>query len=337
MAYNPDDVGVKNGCLFGIPQKYDDAALVILPVPWEVTVSYKAGTATAPQAILDASPQLDIYHPDFPDAWQKGMLLLDIPQDILLLNNRLRAKAKEYILMLEAGANIDDYPVLQQHLNEINIACNDLRKRIYDETEKHYNNGKKVAVLGGDHSTPLGLMQMLSSKMDFGILQIDAHADLRNAYEGFTYSHASVMYNAIQSEHITHLIQVGIRDVSIGEVDFAANHPKIKTFYDHQIKHNAFVGKSWALQVEEIIAALPSNVYISFDIDGLKPWLCPNTGTPVPGGLEFEQAQYLIVQIARQRNIVGFDLNEVSPSAKDEWDANVGARVLYQLCASLLK
>ncbi len=337
MAYNPDDVGIKNGYLFGIPQKYDDVELVILPVPWEVTVSYNAGTANAPQAILDASPQLDIFHPEFPDAWHKGILMLEIPQDILQRNNILRAKAREYILMLEAGAIIEDYPVLQQHLEEINIACNTLRKWVCDETEKHYNNGKKVAVLGGDHSTPLGLIQMLATKKPFGILQIDAHADVRNAYEGFTYSHASVMYNAVQSENVTHLVQVGIRDVSIGEVDFAATHPKITTFYDHQIKKDAFLGKSWAQQTAEIIQALPPEVYISFDIDGLKPWLCPHTGTPVPGGLEFEQAVYLIIEIAKHRNIIGFDLNEVSPTSHDEWDANVGARVLYNLCAAILK
>lgn len=336
MNYNPDDVGVKNGFLFGIPQKYDDSALVIIPVPWEVTVSYNAGTAVAPQAVLNASPQLDIYHCEFPEAWKRGIMMLDIPQDILLRNNSLRTKAKEYIMMLEAGAVIEEYPVLMQHLQEINMACDELRKWVYDESEKHLRNGKKVALLGGDHSTPLGLIQMLASKRDFGILQIDAHADLREAYEGFTYSHASVMYNAVQCEGVSHLVQVGIRDVSNGEVNYAHNHPKITTFYDHTLKKESFGGKTWKQQTEDILAALPDDVYISFDIDGLCPSLCPHTGTPVPGGLTYAETQYLIEEVAKNRNIIGFDLNEVSPSPDNEWDANVGARVLYNLCVAIL-
>ena len=107
---------------------------------------------------------------------------------------------------------------------------------------------------------------------------------------------------------------------------------RVKTFFDRDLKHAQYEGKTWAQQVEEIIATLPENIYISFDIDGLDPKLCPNTGTPVAGGFEFEQAAYLIQQVAKSgKKIIGIDLNEVSPG-EDEWDANVGARMLFRMC-----
>ncbi|MBA4077191.1 MAG: agmatinase, partial [Cyanobacteria bacterium PR.023] len=167
----------------------------------------------------------------------------------------------------------------------------------------------------------------------FGILHIDAHADLRDAYEGFTYSHASIMFNAIKEPTLTKLVQVGIRDYCEMESDLVASSDgRIVSFYDRDIKTKMFEGMSWMHICQEIVSQLPDEVYVSFDIDGLDPKLCPNTGTPVPGGLEYEQALYLVRMVAESgRVIIGFDVNEVAPGDEDEWDANVGARLLYRL------
>jgi agmatinase len=194
------------------------------------------------------------------------------------------------------------------------------------------NQNKLVALLGGDHSTPLGLMQALSEKYSsFGILHIDAHADLREAYEGFEFSHASIMYNAIKLPQVTRLVQVGIRDYCVAENQLIKSDARITTFFDREIKQSQFEGVTWSVTCDKIIEALPERVYLSFDIDGLDPKLCPHTGTPVPGGLEFEQSIYLIEKLVHSgRTIIGFDLNEVAPG-NDEWDANVGARLLYRL------
>ena len=192
--------------------------------------------------------------------------------------------------------------------------------------------GKVPAVLGGDHSTPLGLMQAVAEQEgDFGILQIDAHADLRNAYEGFTYSHASIMFNALKIPQLKKLVQVGIRDICQAEAVMAEKNERIRIFYDSDLKTAAFEGKSWKEQVKEIVEELPEKVYVSFDIDGLDPKLCSATGTPVPGGFEFEEAMYLIKSVVESgRKIVAFDLCEVGPG-EDEWNGNVGARVLYRM------
>ena len=177
-------------------------------------------------------------------------------------------------------------------------------------------------------------MQALAERHEsFAILQIDAHADLRDAYEGFKHSHASIMTNALTIPNMERLVQVGIRDFSEGEFKKTTEPgERVVMFTDHAIKRSLFEGLTWKELSGNIIQYLPEKVYISFDIDGLQPWLCPNTGTPVPGGFLLEEVTYLFEKLVESgRQIIGFDLVEVSPG-EDEWDGNVGARVLYKLC-----
>jgi agmatinase len=197
------------------------------------------------------------------------------------------------------------------------------------------NLGKKVAVIGGDHSSPLGYFQALANQYsDFGILHIDAHADLRDAYEGFEFSHASIMFNALKIPQISKLVQVGLRDICIDEVEIInSSNNRVVAYYDSAIKQQQYAGKTWIDLCQEIVGNLPENVHISFDVDGLDPKLCPNTGTPVPGGLELEQVYCLFREVVKSgRKIIGFDVNEVGDA---EWDGNVGARIVYKL-ANLL-
>ena len=189
--------------------------------------------------------------------------------------------------------------------------------------------------------TPLGAIQAFSKKYkgDFAVLHFDAHADLRKAYQGFTHSHASIMYNVMTGTHKPKkLVQVGIRDFCEEEFDFIESRNDIRTFFDLDLKRRLMNGESWSQIANDIVKELPEKIYISFDIDGLDPVYCPNTGTPVPGGLQIEQVFYIFRLIAETgRKIIGFDLNEVSTGGlplnkSDEWDGNVGARILYKLC-----
>jgi len=148
------------------------------------------------------------------------------------------------------------------------------------------------------------------------------------------------MFNALKNcKNLTRLTQVGIRDVAQSEIDIIENsNNRIQTFFDWNLKREQFEGKAWAEQVKAIIATLPENVYISFDIDGLSPELCPNTGTPVPGEFQLEQINFLFFELAKSgRRIVGFDLNEVGTSENGDWDANVGARALWNLICAVEK
>jgi agmatinase len=330
-AFDQNSAAVKGSNLYGLPFTAEESDIVILPVPWEVTVSYATGTADGPQAILDASMQVDLFDSDAPQAWKVGFHLLPINEELAEQSTELRDRAEKHIELISNGEAPDPD---SEALLSINEACENMVKFVEIETAKWLEQGKIVGLLGGDHSTPLGFIHALSRKHnDFGILQIDAHCDLRIAYEDFEYSHASIMYNALKSPQISKLVQVGIRDYCEQEVDvIRQSNGRIVTYFDENLKTESYEGKTWKQQVEEIIAHLPQKVYISFDIDGLQPGLCPNTGTPVAGGLEFAQAVYLLRKVTESgRTIIGFDLNEVAPG-EDEWDANVGARLLYKLC-----
>lgn len=329
--YNPSDVGQVNGNLFGLPFDYESAKLIVFGVPWEVTVSYNPGTAAAPQRILDASPQLDLYDFDNPNGWENGIYMPPIDADLLSKNDHYRQQAALVINRLEQGKPLTQEPDLTGVLKGINQACQSVNQWLFERCLQAISDGKKVAVIGGDHSVPLGYLQALATRhQEFGILHIDAHADLRDAYEGFEFSHASIMFNAMKIPQISKLVQVGIRDISHVEVNtINQSQGRIVTYYDSQIKQDLYTGRTWAYISQSAIANLPQKVYVSFDVDGLDPKLCPQTGTPVPGGLELEQAFCLVRELIRSgREVIGFDVCEVGNA---EWDGNVGARIVYKL------
>ncbi len=310
------------GKLFGLPFTPENSQLVLLPVPWEATVSYSTGTAHGPEFILTASRQLDFFMREISEAWRMGVSMSEIPVSLRETSENLRILVDQY------HATPGESDVIPQKINQ---ACETLNIYVKSLAAAYLAQGKLVGLVGGDHSTPLGLIRALSEKHDrFAILQIDAHADLRKAYEGFTYSHGSIMFNALKIPEVSKLVQVGIRDFCEAEFQMIQRSAgRIRTFFDDDLKSRLNSGNSWEVLCTEIIKELPQKVYISFDIDGLDPRYCPNTGTPVPGGLEFFHAVDLIKAIAISgRTIIGFDLNEV---AGHDWDANVGARLLWQL------
>ena len=330
-SFDPNGIGAVSAQIFGLPFNYPESRVILLPVPWDATASYRPGSASGPEAIRNASPQLDLFDPDYPLSWQEGFFMLQVSSEWAQRNRIIRPAVAEYIRLMEHGAQPDG-KVLQR----VNEETEALRKWVFERTAETLKEGKIPAVLGGDHSTPLGAMQAaLARHPGMGILQIDAHADLRIAYEGFVHSHASIMYNALQAG-IGSLVQVGLRDVCLAEKELIETDPRIHAFFQHQLDARRFAGATWSECCKEIVAILPKEVWISFDIDGLDPALCPNTGTPVPGGMSFAEASYLLGEVVRSgRTIIGFDLNEVAPGHRDddEWDANVGARILYRLCS----
>lgn len=331
-TFDPEGVGVANGNYFGLPFEAQDTALVLLSAPWDVTVSYGAGTAAGPAAIIEASPQIDLRDSHNTNGWQRGIATIEADPWIASTSHELRGVAEEIIAHLETGADPEQ---MSQQIALINQGSAELNSRIRKQAQEWLSQGKIAGLVGGDHSTPLGLMQALAERhSSFGILHIDAHADLRVAYEGFEFSHASIMHNALQLPQVERLVQVAIRDYCNLEAERGATDPRIVQFSDHILAENAFEGMSWSTQCDKIIKELPDHVYISFDVDGLSPESCPGTGTPVPGGLSYNQAIYLLARVARSgRTIIGFDLTEVAPSDHDnQWNANIGARVLYKLC-----
>jgi agmatinase len=340
LYFDPNQAGNPNNNIFGLPFTEEESKVVLLPVPWEVTVSYGAGTSRAAEQIFKASLQVDLFDPDVKDGWKNGFFMKPIDKKILLKSDYLRKEAELYIDYISKGEDVSANKFMCKSLREINEGSIHMNEWVYEQTKALLDAQKLVGLIGGDHSTPLGFYKAIGEKYpEFGILQIDAHPDLRVAYEDFKYSHASVMYNALNEvPQLKRIVQIGIRDYSEDENQFIAdNNERIITFFDKDIKERQFEGDTWKMIAGDIVDKLPQNVYISFDADGLDPKLCPNTGTPVAGGFQAEQMTYLFRKIIESgRQLVGFDLNEVGVG-EGGFDANIAARLLFTLCNLMVK
>ncbi len=339
-SFDPNQPANPDNNIFGLPFSEEEARVVILPIPWEVTVSYNAGTSRAAEQVFKASLQVDLYDPDVQDGWKAGFFMRNVDRKILFRSDYLRKEAELYIDYISKGELVENNKFMCKSLREINEGSKFLNNWVYEQTKELLDKGKLVGLLGGDHSTPLGYYKAIAEKYgDFAILQIDAHCDLRISYEDFLYSHASIMHNALtEIPELKKLVQVGIRDYCGEEVDYINNSDnRIVTYFDQTIKERQYEGETWKAIVDEIVAQLPQRLFISFDIDGLDPKLCPNTGTPVHGGFEVEQIFYLFKKVLQSgKQIIGFDLNEIGTS-ESAGDANVGARILFKLCNLLVK
>jgi agmatinase len=336
LHFDPNAAPDADSGVFGLPHTEKEAALVLLPVPWEATTSYGGGTSKGPAAIYAASGQVDLFDGDVVKPYEPGIFMRPESKDVRAWNKTAKAAAQKVI---KVGGNIEGRKELQKALKTANELGGKLNEWVRRETKALMAAGKIVGVVGGDHSVPFGAFQAAAEAHgSIGLLHFDAHSDTRVAYEGFTWSHASIMYNAMENiPGISKIVQVGIRDFCEQEYEFIhALGSRAKVFFDRDLAARRFAGHPFTKTAAEIVDALPEKVWVTFDIDGLDPKMCPHTGTPVPGGLELAEANHILSLLARSgRKIVGFDLNEVSPApdGKDEWDANVGMRLLYKLAA----
>lgn len=333
ISFDPNAPAALDSGIYGLPFSESDARVVLIPVPWEVTTSYGGGTAGGPMAILEASRQVDLFDLDVEKPYESGIFMLPEDKRIVAWNEEGRSLARTII---DAGGVVDS-PEAEAALAQVNELSHKLNALVFAETERLLQAGKIVGVVGGDHSVPFGAIEALAKHTPggIGVLHFDAHSDTRNAYEGFAFSHASIMHNVLERvPGVKKLVQVGIRDVCEEEMEYVAQQgDRVSVFLDRTISRRKMLGESFASITRDIVNALPNEVWVSFDIDGLDPRFCPHTGTPVPGGIDFAEAVFILGEVVRAgKTIVGFDLNEVAPGPEgDEWDGNVGARLLYKL------
>lgn len=344
MSFNPNATGVKDSGIFSLPYTYEQSKLILLPVPWEVTTSYGSGTSYGPASIYECSSQIDLAHLDTENAYQKGIFWQDKNlKKWHQLSRKLKPKALAIKKSLESGKKLT--PQQKKEQEQINSLGEKFHKEVESAAKKILSEKKLLGTVGGDHSSPFGSICATSEfyKKDLTIIHIDAHADLRSSYQGYKHSHASILRNVMEDvQSPKKLIQLGIRDFCDEELEFIRSRKDIKTYFDRDLSRLLSNGKSWLQICENILQEIPTqNVYFSVDIDGFNPTLCPNTGTPVPGGLEFFQFTELLNNLLKaKKKIVGFDLCEVTPDSPrqlDCWDGNVGSRVLYNLCCYCLQ
>lgn len=332
--FDPNAPAQPGSGVFGLPHDEKEALVVLLPVPWEATTSYGGGASAGPRAILEASRQVDLYDLDVEKPYAAGIHMLPEAELVTAANTEGKALAEKII---EAGGAGDD-PALQKSLARVNALSEKVNAWVHGETTRIAAAGKVLGVIGGDHSVPYGALTAFAAKHpSFGVLHFDAHSDTRRAYEGFEHSHASIMFNVLERvPQVTKVVQVGIRDVCEEEVAYCRSQgARVRMFTDREIVRRRHAGEPFLTTARQIVGELPQEVWVSFDIDGLDPRFCPHTGTPVPGGLEPSDVVAILRELAMAgRRIIGFDLNEVAPNLADdtdEWDGNVGARMLYKL------
>ena len=306
--------------LFGLKEK-QNPRFIIIPACWEGTVSYNIGTSFGPQSLFEASHQIDLWDVEFGSLESLGIHFESSDPDVFKWNQEaLQAR---------------DFDT-KKRIQKINDLSEKINSWIFSKYGQVSSNDNIIVFLGGEHSIALSGFQAIAQKVkgDYGVLQIDAHMDLRRAFEGYKYSHASVFYNLLTSKFAPKkLVQVGIRDFCQEEQSFAQSlKGKVFTFYDRYLKCCSHEGRTWNDLCREIITPLPQNVYISLDIDGLSPLLCPDTGTPVPGGLDFDQMATLLKHIASSRRIIGMDIVEVGSDVNNkQWNGNMAMRILYKM------
>lgn len=330
--FDPNAAAKPGAGVFGLPCSEAESAIVLVPVPFAATVSYGGGAELGPAAIAAASAQVDLCDVQFGRAYERGIHMR--AEDPVFL--RLHERARPLCAGVIAHGGRDADPAVIAEIDAIGAEVN---TRVRSAVEAILAAGKVPGIVGGDHSVPLGAIAAVAARHPgVGILHLDAHADLRIAYEGFRWSHASIMDNVLREvPGVARIVQVGIRDFCEQELHaIQGSGGRVLTCFDQDAMRRRFRGEPFAALCDELVRALPREVYLSFDIDGLDPALCPHTGTPVPGGLQFAEAAHLVETVVRSgRRIVGFDLVEVAPGA-DEWDANVGARLLYKLCGAAI-
>jgi agmatinase len=336
--FDADGPALLNSGPYGLPNVEADAHVVIIPVPFEATVSYGAGTAQGPEVIVECSRQVDLLDGDFGAVYAPGIAMVDAPVWMNEANEHARTDAVAAIDAQVRGAD----PAQWLHLAErVDVVSKQVNQWVHEQTARVLAAGKLPVVVGGDHSVPEGSLRACAQSLGdapLGVLHLDAHCDLRVAYEGFTHSHASIMHNALLANANIRLVQVGIRDFSLGELEAVRNsNGRVVTYFDAQLRTARLSGRFQHV-CERIVAQLPHHVYLSFDIDGLDPALCPGTGTPVPGGLSFDEIVCLLhAVVAAGKKVVGLDLVEVAPIEGDDTDGNVAARLLYKMIGCALR
>ena len=296
-GYDPDGPGLDNGNFLGLPQVASPAVRFIA-VPFDATVSYGAGTAGGPANVLAASRQLDVCVPGLAAPWRAGFAWETLDCASLHQATSLRAVGRRAIEAAERG----EQPA-PSDLEALEAAAEDIAACLRRRTAASLLRSEFPVVVGGEHSVALGAYGACADVGAYGILQIDAHMDLRERYEGLVYSHASVMHNALEEANLVRIVQVGIRDYSPGEWRRArACGARVATVLDDDLQRAKLTGQPFAELAAQIVGELPDAVWVSLDVDGLDPSLCAHTGTPVPGGLSFAEADFLLAALAGSGN-----------------------------------
>jgi agmatinase len=261
---------------------YQESEVIIVPVPYDETSTWMKGADKGPDAILDASVNLEFYDIETSsEAHLKG--IFTVP------------------------------PIIQKESPEL------LTEEVYYRILTLLAEKKFPVVIGGNHTVSIGSIKAYSEfYYNLSILQLDAHSDLRQEYEGSKFNHACAIARA---REFAPVVQVGIRSMSAEEVPYVERD---RMFYSHELYHDKSLYK-------KALDKLSENVYITIDLDVFDPSLMPSTGTPEPGGPSYFELMHFLRDVIMNRNVVGFDIVELCPSATNKAPDFIAAKIIYQL------
>lgn len=261
---------------------YEDSDIIILPVPYDATSTWMKGADRGPEAILEASVNLEFYD--------------------------IETASEVHLRGIHTVAPIDENRTPDLLVDAVRLRCSSL-----------LNDGKFPVILGGNHSVSIGAIYAFADLYDnLTVLQLDAHSDFRHSYEGSKYNHACVMARA---EEVARVVQVGIRSMSAEELPYIKND---RIFYSHQL----YADKSLYAKA---LDKLSEDVYITIDLDVFDPSIMPSTGTPEPGGPPYFELMKFLESVAKNKNVVGFDVVELCPSTTNKAPDFIASKVVYQL------
>ncbi len=324
-------------CYFGDTTAPADAEVVIISVPWSVTSDFGRGATYTPDAIIDVSLGKELYDVASGMSIEGRIATAEIDYNIQESSEQLGRDA-ERAMRSHIEMGVGDYAA--HKVANVNEGFSAMHESVYQQTKYWSLLGKRIAVVGGDHSVAFGAVKALSENNDgMGVLFIDAHADFCREEEPFNFSHRTIARDIAESiPSVAKLVQVGVRDVDRAEVEQLTANDRVEVFYAEQLMAKRFEGSCWGDLCREIVAKLPQKVYVSLDIDALKIEFCNNTTAPTPGGMTFDEVVYMVNMVVESgREIVGFDISEVVSSLDDKMDAIVGARLLAKLSVAMLR
>lgn len=334
-----DDAVGDGGFYFGDKSQPADADIVIVSAPWSVTSDFGRGATYTPDAVIDASIEGNLYDATTGVSVEGRIATAEIDYNIQESSEHLGREAERMAHhAVAANAVIGEYAA--RKIAHINEGFAEMHASIYKQALHWASQGKCVAVVGGDHSVAFGAVKAIAECHNgVGVLFIDAHADFAGKGELYNYSHRSIARNIVEEiPAVERLVEVGVRDIDKAEAEMLAAAGKVDLFLAERLGARRFEGESWGSLCREMVERLPHKVYVSFDVDALKIEFCNNTNAPVPGGMTFDEAIYLINAIVESgREIVGFDISEVVSKLDNKMDAIVAARMLAKLCMAVLR
>ncbi|MBC8342709.1 MAG: arginase family protein [Bacteroidetes bacterium] len=339
INFDADKQSILSEGIFGLPFDLEESEAVIIPVPWDVTAPHD-GAADAPDAIFQASKSISLYQEKLEDAWKAGIYMHNIPlkwkessYQLRKIRNRIHKRHSKKMTDAKRAEQSKD-------CKNINLTSRLLNEWVEQISSEYLKDNKLVGLLGGGQAISSGFLTSLSRKYDhFGILHLDAHADLLSTYEGLEFSDFSSMHYALKLSQVKKLVLAGCREILYSEQHvIEKNYQLIKLFSDKYIKEKHFRGNTLKMMISEIISPLPKNVYISFDAAIMQAEIMPNVGFPQPSGFSFEEISFLFSEIQQSgKKIIGFDLSGIRPRKENNyWEAKLGAHLLFELSSLMI-